>query len=102
MTRPLACLRCGHEGTDVATALVDLEAEARAEGGRVRQVEVVREIAHRHVTERVRSVVPERFGTEWRCRDRAACDARWRELQDEPMPPAPAAPADEEEVVPWL
>lgn len=80
MTRVLSCLRCGHEGTDVHATLVDLEAEAKADGQRIREVEVVIEVEHRHVTERHRSVVPERYGTEWRCRDRSACDVRYLEL----------------------
>lgn len=82
MTPVLTCLRCGEESTDVRVALVDLEAEAKADGQRIRDVEVVGEIHHRHVVERYRSVVPERFGTEWRCRDRVACDRRYREMTD--------------------
>ena len=80
-TRVLCCLRCGHEGTDVEAKVVDLEEEARAEGTKVRQVEVVTEIDHGRVVERVTSVVPERYGTEWRCRDRMACDERYRAEQ---------------------
>lgn len=68
-----SCLRCGHEGTGVAVTLVNL---ARENNGRVRMVEVVQEIKHRHVVERVRHTVPERYGWEPRCRDRAGCDAR--------------------------
>jgi hypothetical protein len=89
MTPVNRCLRCGHEGTDVSAILVDLEAEAKADGGRISDVEVVQEIHHRHVTERHKAVVPERYGTEWRCRDRAACSLRHAERRVE------------EEAVPW-
>ena len=70
------CLRCGHEGHDVRMALVDLASEAARDGERIRDVEVVREIRHRHITERVVHTVPERYGYEPRCRDRAACELR--------------------------
>jgi hypothetical protein len=79
MTPVLPCLRCGHEGTDVRVKLVDLEAEAKRDGERIRVVEVVTEIRHRHVTERHASTVPERYGTEWRCCDEAACERRYRD-----------------------
>lgn len=91
MTRVLTCLRCGHEGPDVAAKTVDLEAEARLEGGKVRivEVELVREL--RHVKETTRVVVPERYGTEWRCRDRVACEERYDALMREQSPGRPAA-----------
>lgn len=79
--RVLTCLRCGHEGPDVRAKVVDLEAEARLDGTRVRQVEVVTEVRHRHITERVVDTVPERYGTEWRCRDVVACEERYRAAQ---------------------
>jgi len=101
MTAAERCLRCGHQGTDVAAKLVNLEAEAQAEGTRVRSVEVVQEIEHRHVTERRAVTVPERFGAEWRCRDRAACDARLAGVSPMAVPP-PAASDGEEEVPSWL
>ena len=125
-SRVLTCLRCGHEGTDVRAKLVDLEDEALAEGGRIRSVEVTQEIQHRHVVERRTTTVPERYGTEWRCRDRVACDQRYAALlaestggthrpvptPDDPRPrslagvdPAavfPAAPEETEEADPWL
>jgi hypothetical protein len=102
MTAVLPCLRCGHEGVDVAAVLVDLEAEAKLDGSGIRDIEVVQEIQHRHITERVRSTVPERYGTEWRCRDRAACARRYRELSAPPEPmAAAAASAPDEEEVPW-
>lgn len=67
------CLRCGHEGQGVAVTLVNL---ARENNGRVRMVEVVQEIQHRHIVERIRHTVPERYGWEPRCRDVQACGRR--------------------------
>lgn len=102
------CLRCGEMDPDVRMAVVDLEAEAKRDGSSIREVEVVTEIPHRHVTERVSRVVPERYGAEWRCRDRDACDRRYAEQQAEmaaaePMSPPSAPPADvATEAVPWL
>jgi hypothetical protein len=81
----------------VSAVLVDLEAEAQVDGSRIRDVEVVTEIQHRHVTERHRTVVPERYAVEWRCRDRRACDGR---QAPQPMTAPAPAPADEESV-PW-
>lgn len=72
----MTCLACGNESQDVALKLVDLEAEARRQGERLATVEVVQEIRHRHITERVKHVVPERYAFEPRCRDRSACDRR--------------------------
>jgi hypothetical protein len=71
----LRCLRCGSEG-DVRSVLVDLEAEARLDGERIQEVEVVQEIRHRHVTERRLHRVPERYAFEPRCRDKVACQKR--------------------------
>lgn len=101
MTRELlTCLRCGHTAPDVAVTIVDLEAEAAAEGRRVRTVEV----EHRWPLARVDEVtvqrVPERYAPEYRCRDRAACDRRYL-AQAEPMP-EPSSTAADDEVVPWI
>ena len=92
------CLRCGATGPAVLMKLVDLEAEARLDGGRIREVEVVQEIAHRHIVEKVRHMVPERFAAEPRCRDRAACEQRLAGAG--PMAATAPGRADEEDY-PW-
>ena len=103
MTALLTCLRCGEEAPDVRMALVDLEAEARRDGTTVRtvEVEIVRPL--RHVNEVTKVTALERFGAEWRCRDRAACEERYRAMTApaKPMEP-PAAVLVDEEAVPWL
>jgi len=102
MTRELlTCLRCGHTAPEVALTIVDLEAEARAEGRGVRTVEVEHRWPLAHVDEVTVQRVPERYAPEYRCRDRAACERRYA-AQVEPMPDeAPSAAADDE-VVPWI
>lgn len=94
--RVLTCLRCGHEGVDVAMSLVDLEAEAKADRTSVRtvDVELVRDL--RHVRGVVRVRARELYAAEWRCRDRVACTARVSAGND----PAPVA-HDAEEDAPW-
>lgn len=103
MTALLTCLRCGEEAPDVRMALVDLEAEALRDRTPIRvvEVELVRQL--RHVQEVTRVKAPERFGAEWRCQDRAACEERYREMTaaPEPMGGSPAVTADEE-VPSWL
>lgn len=97
MSRVLTCMRCGHEGTDVDTALVDLEREAADEGRRVRIVEVETVTRLRHVEERHVDAVPERYGAEWRCCDRVACDERYTALVRAAEPVS-----DVEEGVSWM
>ena len=103
MSALLTCLRCGEEAPDVRMALVDLEAEAMRDRSSIRvvEVELVRQL--RHVQEVTRVQAPERFGAEWRCRDRAACEERYRAMTApaKPMEP-PAAVLVDEEAVPWL
>jgi len=103
---PLVCLRCGHEGYDVAMRWPDLEREAREEGRTVRDVEVeVATFVGRHVTQTELRHVPERYSAhlEPRCIDAAACLRRWLAQAAEPVPEPGAIPADAaEEGVPWI
>lgn len=68
-------------------ALVDLEVEARRDGTTVRTV----------------AGIPERFGAEWRCRDREACERRYGAMTGPatPMDQPPPVPVDEE-VPSWM
>jgi|WetSurMetagenome_2_1015567.scaffolds.fasta_scaffold1467462_2 hypothetical protein len=98
----LTCLRCGTESPDVLMALVDLEEEAKRDGTTIRVVEVetVEQLRHVNVVHRV--MAPERFGCEWRCRDRDACERRYREWsKPEPMDVPTPDPVDEE-LPEWL
>lgn len=101
MTRHLlTCLRCGETGPDVALTIVDLEAEAAAGGGQVRLVDVEHRWPLAHVVEVTVRRVPERYGAEYRCRDRVTCDRRYA-AQAEPMP-EPRSTAADAEVAPWI
>lgn len=103
MSEARTCLRCGHSGTDVSITTVDLEHEAWLVGERVRvvEVELVKEL--RHVKEVTKVTVPERYGTEYRCRDRIACHDRWRSQQELERANEPVvAPAIEEEDDAWI
>jgi hypothetical protein len=75
------CLRCGHEGTDVRITLVDLEREARLDGAEIRRVALTLASPVRHTDDVVLTDVPERYATEYRCRDHRACDERYAALQ---------------------
>lgn len=68
------CLACGASGTDVAMALVEYPDP--------QPVEVALPVAvdrHGRVVGNEMRRVPGRFGSEWRCRDHAACNARLEE-----------------------
>lgn len=85
-----SCMRCGWDGDGVALTVVDLEAEASAEGAEVRRYDAVLTVPAaamrapsgriRVADERLAHRVPERFGSEYRCRDRQACDRRLARL----------------------
>jgi len=84
-------MRCGWDGDGVALAIVDLEAEAAAEGAGIRRYDAVLTVpaaAVRAPSGRIRVTderraerVPERYGQEPRCRDRDACTRRLAQLE---------------------
>lgn len=93
-----ACLRCGHEGSDVRTTLVEYDDPIDV------QVSIPTDATRSTFETRT---VPGRWGAEWRCRDQRACDERLEAIEAASRPVAvlassePDSPAAEE-VPPWL
>lgn len=79
----MTCLRCGHEGPDVRSTIVEYEDPVDVE------VSIVTDASRQSWEQRT---VPGRFGKEWRCTDRLGCDARTAALE-KPMPATQPAPA---------
>lgn len=81
-----ACLRCGYEGPDVKTTIVEYSDP----------VDVVVSVAmDANLRSFEQRTVPGRFGTEWRCTDRRGCDQRLAALEPVAVPVAPATPSEE-------
>jgi len=96
------CLACGPEGRDVAMVLIDHDDPRSLDYLPVSEqpivsVPLVSAETNHGITGFEYPEVRERYISEPRCRDKAACAARVKALQ----PPA-AAPADAEEGPTWL
>lgn len=97
------CLACGVEDRDVAMTLVDRDDKLRPDylpiaEQRVVDVAIVSAEDHRGITGFDYAQVRERYISEPRCRDKAACAARVKAMEA-PTPP----PADVEQEGPsWM